>query len=386
MGKGAVKMRIAVLGTRGFPDVQGGVEAHCQNLYPALVKLGCEVIVFGRKPYLKNNAFEYLGVKIIPLPCPKSKFFESIAHTLFGVFACLWFKPDIVHIHAIGPGLYVPLVRILGMRVVVTHHGPDYQRQKWNGFARVVLRIGEVLSARFANEMIAISAAIAEDIKNKFSRKVVVIPNGVAIPEIKEEAAKSYLEKLGLEKRKYFLAVARFVPEKGLDILVEAFCRFHDSGLCQDWKLVIVGDANHEDAYSRRLKERIKVEVTKGCKIVLTGILSQEQLRGLYQNAGIFVLPSYYEGLPIVLLEAMSFGLSCLASDIPANRELGLADEHYFKAGDSDELFKKLCEFVQKPLDEIKRKAQINFVAERYNWDKIAKLTLDTYFSIFTKI
>ena len=386
-------MKIAVLGTRGFPNVQGGVEVHCENLYPRLVKRGCEVVVFGRAPYLKNRdspiqqgkrhggtvPIFYKGVKIIPLACPKNKFLEAFVHTFIGIFAAKKLNPDILHIHAVGPSIMVPLGRLLGMKVVMTHHGPDYERKKWAGPAKAILRMGEALGVRCANAVICISQVIADGVKKKYGRDAVVIPNGVAIPEIL--SSEDALRKYGLEKGRYILAVGRFVPEKGFGELIEAFEKVgsQESGVGSEWRLVIVGKADHEDEYSRSLKEK----AAKNPNIVLTGFLSGKPLQELYSHAGLFVLPSYYEGLPIALLEAMSYGLSCIVSDIPANREVGLAENRYFKAGDIESLRRKIKEFIASgPLGGQERTGQIKRIAGKYDWDAIAGRTLEVYTSV----
>lgn len=377
-------MKIVFLGTRGFPNVQGGVEKHCENLAVQLVNLGCEVIVLTREPYVDKTLAEFKGVKLVPLPAVKLKSSEAFLHTLVGVFAARRFKPDILHFQAIGPSLFAPLARFLGMKVVVTTHGPDYQREKWGVFAKLVLRLGEFLGATFAHKLIAISPNIAAEVFKKYQREAVVIPNGVALPEIK--TSEDSLGRYGLRKGQYFLAVGRFVPEKGFHDLVEAFNRRRDfagSRESDSWKLVIVGDADHESEYSRRLRE---VAGGNG-DIILTGFLGGQPLQELYSHAGLFVLPSYYEGLPIVLLEALSYGLPCLLSDIPANRavEIDLPEERYFHPGDITDLGRKLAEFVSRPGPDNERQAFAQRIKEIYDWKKTAQKTMEVYTSISRK-
>jgi len=371
-------MKVVVLGTRGFPDVQGGVEKHCENLYPELVKRGCEVTVFTRAPYVDLSNIEYKGVKLISLKCHRSKHLEAFTHTFKGVLAAKKFKPDILHIHAVGPSLFVPFAGLLGLRTVMTHHGPDYARKKWNGFARAVLRWGERNGCKNARAVICISEAIAKDVRKKFKRDVEVIPNGVMIPQ--EAQGTEALERFGLAKGKYILAVARFVPEKGLGDLIESFNQIASidhgpSTMDKKWKLVIAGDADHEDAYSRNLKK--KAGAVKG--VVLTGFLSGKPLAELYSHAALFVLPSYYEGLPIVLLEAMSYGLSCIVSDIPANKEVPLAQERYFRPGDIKAIAFKIEQFINKPLSEEEKSRQLDLITQGYDWGRIAAETLAVY-------
>ncbi len=375
-------MKIAVLGLRGFPGVQGGVEAHCENLYRCLAKKGCKITVFMRKSYVTSQSHRFSGIEAVPVSSPKNKYLETIVHT----YKCIWLarrlKPDIVHIHAIGPSVLTPLVRAMGMRVVVTNHGPDYKRKKWLFFAKLFLRFCEWVGMTCANDTIAIAQNIAEDVKRRFSRDAHVIPNGVDIPQITQND--QALKKFGLEKRKYILAVGRLVPEKGFDILVDAFnkARFSaEPARPWNWKLAIVGQADFEDQYSLSLRQK----TSNDPNIVLTGFLTGDPLRELYSQAGLFVLPSYHEGLPIVLLEAMSYGLSCIASDIPANRNIELADERFFKPGDIETLSLKITQFINKPLSEEERAKQIRMIAKEYDWDKIAGQTLEVYQKIVEK-
>jgi len=368
-------VKIAVLGTRGFPNVQGGVEAHCEKLYPRLAKAGCEVTVFTRKPYVDASRKEYKGVKLDTLPCPKNKFFEAFFHTFLGIFAAKKKRSDILHIHAIGPSLLVPFARFLGLKVVMTNHGPDYERKKWPKPAKAVLKLGEKLGSKKANKVICVSEYIAHGVREKYGREPAVIPNGVEPERISQ--GNGALKKYGLTKDKYILAVGRFVPEKGFGDLIEAFEALGSLLLApgSEWKLVIVGRADHEDTHSRELKGK----ASKNKNVILTGFLTGEPLRELYSHAGLFVLPSYYEGLPIALLEAMSYGLSCIASDIPANREVGLDENRYFRVGDKKQLSEKIKEYTAKSFSSAEKKKQMDLVAERYNWDRIAASTLEVY-------
>jgi glycosyltransferase involved in cell wall biosynthesis len=362
-------IKIAVVGTRGFPGVQGGVESHCEHLYPQLAKLGCDVTVFTRRSYVDEKIETYDGVKLVSLDCPRSKYFEAILHTFRGIVAARSIGANILHIHAIGPALLVPLARILGFKVVITHHGPDYKRKKWNAFAKSVLLAGEILGTNFANMIICISQVIADDVKKKTKRPVRVIPNGINIKPVLEQG--EALKKYSLSKGKYIFTAGRLVPEKGFDSLVRAFGQVQLGG----WKLVVAGAADHETPYSRSL---IK-EADENPDIVFTGFLSGVPLQELYSNAGLFVLPSYYEGLPIALLEAMSYGILCIASDIPANRCVALPEENYFQAGNIDKLSEKIIEFSGRTLAAAERSAQEKLLREKYSWSQIAVETLDVY-------
>ncbi len=365
-------MKIIVLGTRGFPNIQGGVESHCEHLYPCLADLGCTITVITRLPYVDPSAVSYRGVRLMALACPQNKFLEAFIHTFKGVWLARTLGCDVLHVHAIGPSLFVPLARLLGLRVVMTNHGPDYERKKWNVLAKIILRIGEWNGVVFSNQIIAISRTIADQIKKTYNRSAVQIPNGVVVPPV--IATDGALKKFGLEKGQYILAVGRFVPEKGFDDLIDAY--LNDKSLyARKIKLVIVGDADHPDAYSARLKN--KADPSKG--VVCTGRLAGIALKEIYAHAKLFVLPSYYEGLPIVLLEALSYGLSCLVSDIPANKEIELEEDRYFSVGNVDDLGRKMAHLCTRPTAEKEKNLQIRRIAENYNWKKIAASTFHVY-------
>lgn len=369
-------MKIIVTGTRGFPGVQGGVENHCEHLYTQLAKRGCDITVYARKPYVTFDESNYKGVSLIAVSCPKNKFLEAIVHTFKTILKARKLKPDILHIHAIGPSLFTPLARLLGIKAVVTNHGPDYMRAKWSSSAKIFLKFCEKMGVIFANEVITIAGNIADDIKKNYGRNSTIIPNGVEIVEPAETS--EALEKYRLRQKKYVLAVGRFVPEKGFDDLIEAFNSLQDAGIgshAEKWKLVIVGGADHEDNYSRALKEK----AGQNKDIVLTGFLKGQPLHELYSHAGLFILPSYHEGLPIVLLEAMSYGLSCIASDIPANRNVELSDERFFEVGNTEEISAKIKQFIAKPWNEADSSRQKALIVEKYNWKKIADDTLSVY-------
>lgn len=358
-------MKIIVLGTRGLPDIQGGVETHCQELYPRLVKLGFDVTLITRTPYVENKTNkEYKGVKLKHLFAFQKKSLEAVIHTLFGIFYARFKNPDILHIHSIGPSLMVPLARLLRLKVLVTNHGPDYERQKWGEFAKKVLILGEKLGTTYAHNIIVISDVIGNILKEKYQRTdSTLIYNGVTLPTKSEGT--SYINSLGLEEKRYIIAVGRFVEEKGLNDLIEAY---KSTNIKE--KLVLVGDADHKTQYSVKLKQ-----IAKENNIVLTGYIKGKKLNEIFSHAKLFVMPSYHEGLPIALLEAMSYNIDILVSNIPANLEVSLDKEDYFNVGD----IKNLSEKLEKKLLESKVRDFTKLIREKYNWDIIAVQTENVY-------
>lgn len=363
-------MRIIMLGLRGLPHVMGGVEAHVEHLCPLLRELGCEVEVIVRTPYLPaDRGTEWKGVRYRRVWSPKSMRLEAIVHTFLGVLVAAVRRPDVLHIHAIGPALMTPLARLLGLRVVVTHHGPDYARQKWGRFAKWVLRTGEHWGMRFANGRIVISKTIQSMVCAKYKLESELIPNGVELPGF--SATRDALHQFGLEPRRYVLMVSRFVPEKRHADLIEAFSQANLPG----WKLVLVGGSDHPDDYSASVQRL----AAKTSNVVATGIQTGKALKELYSHAGLFVLPSSHEGLAITLLEALSYGLPTLASDIPGNLDVGLPEHDYFPLGDTAALARRMEETAAIPVDAGAIASRREWISRRYNWDDIAAATLGVY-------
>lgn len=361
-------MKIFVTGTRGIPDIPGGIEKHCQELYPLIVFHGHEVILATRSSYVVLHQAKWQGVMLNHLFAPHQKSLEAIIHTFLAVIKARLNRVDLVHIHAVGPGLMVPFAKLLGLKVVWTSHGPDYDRDKWGSVAKKILRLGEWLAGKYTDEVIVISEVIRGIVRQRCGRDSHIIYNGVSIPE--KNTGTNHLVDLNIIADKYVLAVARFVPEKGLHDLVEAFAMFEG-----DYQLVIAGDTDHQSDYSDRLKE----EAAKDPRIVLTGYITGECLSQVYSHAGLFVLPSYHEGLPIALLEAMSYELPVLVSDIPANKEVELSPERFFSCGDVEQLKDKIQTLMEFGLPEKELYDYRLQIAEKYNWLKIAEQTICVY-------
>jgi glycosyltransferase involved in cell wall biosynthesis len=361
----APTLRILVLGTRG-PGCEGGIERHVEELIPLLAAEGHSIEVLGRATY-RNTRYQWpAAVKVTWLWAPKTSWLETILHSFIGVLYAIIKRPDVLHIHAIGPALLTPVARLFGLRVVITHHGFDYDRERWGGFAKMMLRLGERFGMQFATERIVISRVIKDWVEERFHRPCWLIPNGVRFPD--PAVSHEHICKLGLEKDRYVIQVSRCVPEKRQHDLIEAFLKAAIPG----WKLVLVGGTREGDSYG----DKLQAMAASSNNIVMAGFRSGEELHQLYSHAGIFVLPSSHEGLPIALLEALSYGLRSIVSDIPSNLEVDLAEKHYFHLGDTDELASKLVEFAAVPSTNEEREQRRQLVRDKYDWKPIAHQTL----------
>lgn len=359
-------MKIALIGQKGIPATHGGVERHVEELGARLAGQGHDVIVFTRSRYAGRRLREHRGMRLVRLPTIHSKHLEAMVHSILASFVICAGGYDVVHYHAIGPCLASPIARLRGRRIVATIHGQDWRRAKWGRAASAVLRLGEWMALRVPDATISVSESLAKDYRAQTGIGVRYIPNGVAIDPGDDIAV---LEEFGLADRAYILFAGRLVAEKGAHYLLEAHRR-----ACAELPLVIAGDSSHSDEYAAALRS------TAGEQVVFTGFQYGARLAALIRHAGLFVLPSDVEGLPIALLEALAYGAPVLASDIPPNVEVLGDGGRYFSAGDVDDLSRALNESLAV-LPTLWRQAVplAARTARRYDWDRVAEATADLY-------
>ena len=369
-------LKIAMIGHKRIPSREGGVEIVVDELSTRLVKMGCRVDAYNRygkhtagKKFDQRRGKYYNGIRLITIPTPKSSSLNAIIYSFFAAVRALFGRYDVIHFHAEGPCIMLLIPKLFGIRIVATIHGLDWQRSKWGNFASRMLKLGEKIAARYADEVIVLSRNMQEYFSENYGRQTHYIPNGIIRPQIRK--AELIRERYGLEKDGYILFLARIVPEKGLHYLIEAFYQ-----LKTDKKLVIAGGSSHSQAYMEQIREM----ASKDERIIMTDFVHGQCLEELYSNAYLFVLPSDVEGMALTLLEAMSFGDCCLVSDIKENTEV--VEEHAvtFRKGDVEDLKQKLSGLLDAPeqVKAIRRESQ-DFICSKYNWDDVVAETLKLY-------
>lgn len=359
--------KIAIIGVRGFPGIQGGVEMHCERIYPR-VKGDVKFIVYRRKLYLTEKSNEkFDNIQFIDLPSTRIKGFEAVFHTLICCFHILFHRVNIVQIHNIGPGMFTPLLRLFGFKVVLTYHSANYEHKKWGTIAKMILRFSEFLSLNFASGIIFVNKFQRAKYSDKIKAKSVYIPNG--IEKVSHSEHTDFIEKLGAKPKKYILGVGRLTPEKGFEYLVKAVQDIDEID-----NLIIAGASDHDQTYFNLLKS---LDIKN--KVIFSGFTSGENLRQVYSHAKLFVLSSINEGFPLVMLEAMGYKLPMIVTDIPATHLIKLDTENYAKAGDSDDLRTKIRSALKK------NEQDIEYNLDAYNWDNVAKQTIEVYKKILDK-
>ena len=368
-------MKIAMIGHKRIPSREGGVEIVVQELSTRLVKNGHRVDAYNRKGKNvqdsnadkdKKNLKEYKGVRIITIPTINKKGIDALIYSFFASMRALFGKYDVLHYHAEGSCAMLWIPHLFKKRIVVTIHGLDWQRSKWGGFATKYIKFSEKLAAKYADEIIVLSKGVQKYFKETYNRDTNFIPNGVNKPEIREP--KIIKEKYGLNKNDYILFLARIVPEKGLHYLIEAYKQINT-----DKKLVIAGGASHTNDYL----EKIKKMASEDSRIIMTGFVQGKELKELYSNCYLYCLPSDVEGMPISLLEAMSYGCNCLVSDIEENTQVVGKYARTFKKGNIESLKNELESMINYTQENKEKIA--NYVLNTYNWDKIVKETEKIY-------
>lgn len=370
-------MRIAMIGHKRIPSREGGVEIVVEELSTRMIKLGHGVTVYNRKgkhvldkSQKINEIEEYKGVKVKEVTTIDKKGLAAVTSSFFGSFKILFSDAEVVHYHAEGPCAMIPIVKWFSKKkIIVTIHGLDWQRAKWSGLATKFIKFGEKMAVKYADEIIVLSKNVQKYFKDTYNRNTVFIPNGVNKPELKK--ASIITEKYGLKKDNYILFLGRMVPEKGVHYLIDAY-----SHIKTVKKLVIAGGASDTDVYYSELKSNTK----NNKNIIFTGFVQGNELEELYSNAYVYCLPSDLEGMPLSLLEAMSYGNCCLTSDIDECSEV-LEDKGVtFKKSNIKDLsskLQKLCD-DEKLVKKYKNESQ-KFILNKYNWDYVVEETLKLY-------
>lgn len=373
-------MKIAMLGTKGIPSRFGGIETHVAELATRLVRMDHEVVAYVRPWYVgKNAGSSFNGIRLVSLPSLVTKHTDAATHTLLSVMhALLVERPDIYHFHGVGPALFAFLPRIFAPRAktVVTFHCVDRRHAKWGAFARFMLRMGEKAALVFPHETITVSKTLAEYTQNAWHARSTYIPNGVTPRRVSLDPA--LLDPFTLQPYGYALMVSRLVQHKGAHTLIAAWQKARDLDpiLMKNMKLAIVGDSAFTDEYVAQLRAQTVTDPS----IVMTGYQTGESLQALFMGASFVVHPSQSEGLPIAVLEAMSYGKAVIGSDIPENMELLAESGVPVPVGDTNALAHAMLDLARDPtqasaLGRLSRE----IVESDYHWDEIAKKTVSLY-------
>ena len=372
-------MKIAFIGQKGIPATFGGVEYHVEELAQRLVQRGHSVSVYVRSWYTPRDLDHLKGIRLTHTGTINTKHLDAFVHSLTSSIHAFLSDYDIVHYHALGPTFFCWLPRITGKKIVATLHGLDWERGKWGRCAKAFLKFTERTAIYVPHRTIVVSQFQKSYFESKYRREVVYIPNGVARPRLR--SPQLIKEKHGLNGQDYLLFMGRLVPEKRVDWLIEVFRKFDVGNQMSDVRLVIAGGTSGTDQYVNTLKE-----LAGGTrKIVFTGYVTGAEKEEFLSNALLFLLPSYLEGLPIALLEGMSYGLPCLASDIPPHQEVIQDGQNgfLFRHDQFSDLAERLRNVLAQPerMKTVSENAKAK-VRKEYDWDEVVRETEKVYESV----
>ena len=349
----------------------GGIEKYIDEIGPRLVGMGHELVIYVMAHYgTPPPVYKGMKIKVVGAMASKSgeKMTSSLAATLD---VCLREKPDLVHFHSFTQQTTF-LPRFFGIPILVQGHGIEWKRSRWNWAGRLVLKFSENLMVRSAHQLTVVSKVQQAYLREKYGRESVYIPTGVNPP--KTLAPDEITRRWGLKGRDYLLTSVRVVPEKGVHYLIEAYQQ-----LKTDKKLVIAGDPGHEKDYF----ERLKTLAAGNPNILFTGFLTGQVYGELMSNPYAFILASEIEGLPTVLLEAMSYGNCCLASDIPENLEALRGKGLSFTNRSPESLAEQLnALFKDDAKARYYRAISTDGLQEGFSWDKIAAQFNELYLTM----
>lgn len=365
-----------MLGHKRIPSREGGIEIVVEELSCRMVERGYSVTCYNRSGHhVSGSEFDghalkdYKGVRLKKVFTINRRGLAAMTSSVFAALRAAFGNYNIVHFHAEGPCAMLWLPKLFGKRCIATIHGLDHQRAKWGRFAKVYIMFGEKVAVKFADEIIVLSNSAKKYFMQKYGRETTLIPNGVNVPEIRQ--ADLITRMYGIDKDTYFLFLGRIVPEKGLHYLIEAFKQVKTNK-----KLVIAGGSSDTDTFVKSLKKLAENDE----RILFTGFVQGAILNELYSNAYVYILPSDLEGMPLSLLEAMSFGNCCLTSDISECVDIVEDKAVFFKKGDISDLVEKLQMTCDNP-DMVKslKKGASEYICSKYNWNEVVDMTLKLY-------
>jgi len=363
---------ISVIGLRNVPGVIGGIETHCELLYPALARVWpALVLLLVRSRYAPLKRGHLAGIPVRALPSLPGSGAETVSHTLLALFHARWRRSRMVHLHGIGPAFFAPLARLLGMRVVVTHHAVDFARPKWGGPGQLFLKLGEAMAARFANRVICVSNAVYVDFLARHPSahaRAVTIRNAAQLDTVSASGCRRVLDMLGLSPRGYVLAVGRLEATKCFDDLIAAHARAGVDAL----PLVIVGSSIDSTEHEKVLRA---MAAEAGLRVLFAGFRTGLELAALYRGAALLIHPSAMEGFGLVILEAMIAELPIRLSDIPPHREFGLPERCYFPVGDRT----AITQIMRNPPMSAEETAPYHGIVEQHRLDSAARAHADVF-------
>ena len=352
--------KVFVVGSRGIPDMEGGAEKSTERVFPLVAERGYDVTVAGLPQYLSGDS--YKGVKLWRAPASQMLNTDKLAYFVAAVWYAARKRPDIVHMTTLSAAIMVWAFRLVGCKTVVRFGSTDYQYPKWGKLGKFGFWLG-MQQLRISNATLAVTPSYKDLLAGKgIKRGVFVIQNALDIAHAQTALPESFPV-----KKPYVLTVCRITSVKNLIRLVEAFKIAAADR--PELTLALVGGLDDKE-YVEELRGHLTPQ------IVLTGRIANSELGPIYANAHLFVNSSLYEGSSNAVLEAISWDVPTVLSNIPGNVDVGLAEKHYFQFDDVPDMARVLRRAIED-------RESVRVDRARFqSWDDVADKTVAMYRAI----
>lgn len=362
------KLKVAIMGAKGYPYVYGGYDTLIRELGERLVTRGVSVRVYNHRALFKDKPRYVKGIECIYTPAIEKKSLTQLTHSFFSMVHACFSDVDVIFVVNSGNGPFGLISRLFGKPTVINVDGLEWLRPKWKGAGSKYFLWASRMATKLYDQVINDSEEMRRVYLELFNADSKVIAYG-ANP--RETADSKFIEKWGLTTESYFLIVGRLVPDNNADLIIDGFLKSNSSR-----KLVIVGDQPFEDDWADELKK------IRDPRILFTGYVKDpDELASFYIHSYAYFHGHEYGGTNPAMLKAMGYGCAILALDTPFNQEMLQNGKHgwYF-----DKKVKAVAEIVGKAeknpiqMNELRKEARSG-LTQKYNWDYVTEQYLEVF-------
>lgn len=359
------KIKVAIIGSRGYPYVYSGYETLVKELSERLVKKGHHVRVYCHKPLFKKKPRYINGVELVYIPSIETKLLSQFVNSFLSFIHVCFSKIDIVFVVNTANGPFGMITKIFKKKTFVNVDGIEWLRPKWKGIGSLYYKISTKLSILFFDCIITDSIEMQNLYKKKYKINSINIAYGPTMIKYFDD---DFSKKMNLKKNNYYLIVGRLIPDNNSLLIIESFLKANSSK-----KLVIVGDVPYKDKYSEKVKSIINKKIIK-----LGYVKCQKKLSYLYKNCFCYVHGHEYGGTNPTMINALDFNCNIIALNTIFNREM-LAEKCSLFFDKNENSIKRKINQLEKDYFKIALKNENYKLPERYDWKKICNKYLKTF-------
>jgi glycosyltransferase involved in cell wall biosynthesis len=362
------KIKISIIGSRGYPYVYSGYETFVKQLSERLVLKDCDVTVYCHKGLFDKRPKEIKGIKLVYISTIETKILSQPVHSFLSIIYACFSNTDIVLVVNSANGPFGLITKLFRIPTAINVDGLEWLRPKWKGLGSIYFKWASKMATLFYDQIINDSDQMRKVYLNLFKRDSKVIAYGA---DIRKSESPDLINKWNLKKREYYLVIGRLIPDNNADLIIKGFLKSNSKK-----KLVIVGDVPYKDAYATDLKNMVDK------RLIFTGyVKDQDLLAELYHNSYVYVHGHEFGGTNPTMIKAMAYGCAILALDTVFNQEM-------LQKGKFGLFFKKeLCSVTtlinhcekEKIIMERLRQESVNGITTKYNWDFVTNQYLEVF-------